>query len=64
MTEQKPKVRYDIGLLTSFCEDNNIKLEELEITDEKININTVIKGLCNTDNCDNLFSKKFGQLLK
>ena len=55
-------MKYDYNTLVDFCKENNIIL-----CDDYSNIilrrDTQIKGICKTENCDNLFTKGFRALL-
>ena len=55
-------MKYDYNTLVDFCKENNIIL-----CDDYSNIilkrETQIKGICKTENCDNLFTKGFRALL-
>ncbi len=53
-------MKYDIELLNKYCLNNNLKLTK-EYT--KINRENLIEGICQTDRCNSIFSKKFRQLI-
>jgi hypothetical protein len=57
------KVKYDINILTQFCDDNNILLTD-DYSNQFINRDTIIEGVCKNSDCENIFSKPFRQLLK
>lgn len=57
------KVKYDVDMLSDFCNENNILLID-DYSEQFINRDTVIKGVCLVEECDNMFSKPFRQLLK
>ena len=57
------KVKYDINILTEFCNENNIILTD-DYSDKFINRDTIIQGICLHFNCKNNFIKPFRQLLK
>ncbi len=52
---------FNVEKLNNYCEENNIILNE---SYNYTNRNTVIKGKCNSINCDNNFTKSFRQLIK
>jgi len=57
------KVKYDINILTEFCNENNIILTD-DYSDKFINRDTIIEGICLHSACENIFIKPFRQLLK
>jgi hypothetical protein len=57
------KVKYDINVLDNFCNENNILLTD-DYSNKLVNRDTIIEGICNNYNCENIFSKPFRQLLK
>jgi hypothetical protein len=57
------KVKYDINMLTNFCEKNNILLTD-DYSNQFINRDTIIQGICLQSSCENIFTKTFRQLLK
>ena len=59
----KSLVKYDINVLDHFCNENNILLTD-DYSNNLINRNTIIEGICKNYNCKNIFSKPFRQLLK
>ena len=59
----KSKVKYDVNMLYNFCNDNNILLSN-DYSNNLINRNTIIEGICKNLDCENIFSKPFRELLK
>lgn len=57
------KVKWDINKLIEFCDNNNIILLE-DYSNEFINRDSIIKGLCKTSCCENIFEKTFREILK
>jgi len=57
------KVKYDINVLTQFCDENNILLID-DYSSQIVNRDTIIEGICKNTNCENIFSKPLRQLLK
>jgi len=57
MTQRAPKIRYNLELLTKFCNENHITLSEVYV--ENITRETEISGKCLTQGCGNIFKKKF-----
>jgi len=57
------KVKYDVNVLDNFCNENNILLVN-DYSNKLVNRDTIIEGICNNCNCENIFSKPFRQLLK
>jgi hypothetical protein len=57
------KVKYDINVLDKFCNENTILLVN-DYSNKLVNRDTIIEGICNNYNCENIFSKPFRQLLK
>lgn len=55
------KIKYNIDMLNSFCNNNNIILDCIP---ENINCNTKIKSKCIKDDCSNIYEKKFHLLFK
>jgi hypothetical protein len=56
-------VKYDVNMLNAFCNENNILLTE-DYSNQFINRNSIIEGMCKTIDCENVFSKPFRELLK
>jgi hypothetical protein len=54
---------YNNETLNKYCLDNNIKLLE-DYSQLKINRDNYIKGMCNTENCNEYIDKTFRQLVK
>ena len=54
-------VKYNLELLTTFCNDNHITLLN-NYSEEVVNRKTRINGKCLTKNCINIFDKTFRQL--
>lgn len=57
------KVKYDVNMLNTFCDENNILLTH-DYSTQFINRDSVIEGICKNNKCENIFSKSFRQLLK
>jgi hypothetical protein len=57
------KVKYDIHMLIDFCNTNNIILLD-DYSEQFINRDTNIEGICLNEGCENNFIKPFRQLLK
>lgn len=57
------KVKYDIHMLIDFCNTNNIILLD-DYSEQFINRDTNIEGICLHEGCENNFIKPFRQLLK
>ncbi len=60
MAERK---KYDFELLQNYCNENNVVLLE-DYSCKYITRNTIIKGKCVYNNCNNEFEKNFRQLEK
>ena len=60
---RQSKVKYDINILTDFCNKNNIVLTN-NYSAHIINRDTIIEGVCLQYNCKNNFTKSFRQLLR
>lgn len=58
----EPKTNYTIELLTDFCSENNIFLNN-NYSNIQITRDTKISGKCLTSNCNNDFNKIFRQLI-
>ena len=56
-------MKYDYNTLLDFCKEHNIYLCE-DYSNLILKRETQIKGICETTNCDNLFTKGFRALLK
>ena len=56
------KVKYDVNILTQFCDENNILLTD-DYSNKFVNRDTIIEGICKNE-CENIFSKPFRELLK
>lgn len=56
-------VKYDINILTDFCNENNILLTE-DYSSQFINRDSEIQGICLNNECQNIFNKRFRELLK
>ena len=54
---------YNNETLYKYCNDNNINLSE-DYSQIKIKRDSYIKGLCNTENCNEIINKSFRQLVK
>jgi len=54
---------YNNETLYKYCDDNNINLSE-DYSQIKINRDSYIKGLCSTENCNEIINKSFRQLVK
>jgi len=59
----KLKCKYNLSYLIEFCKENNIILND-EYTSQDINRDTIIKGICLTDDCNNNFNRPFRELIK
>ena len=57
------KVKYDIDMLIDFCNQHQIILIR-DYSNDFINRDTIIEGICLNENCENIFIKPFRQLLK
>jgi hypothetical protein len=57
------RVKYDIQRLENYCNENNLTLTA-DYKDVFLTQNTLIKGKCIYNNCNNNFEKKFRELLK
>jgi hypothetical protein len=57
------KVKYDLNMLGKFCDENNILLID-DYCEKFINRDSIIKGICLVDDCNNIFCKPFRELLK
>jgi len=57
------KMKYDYNTLVDFCKENNIILCD-DYSNTNLNRETQIKGICKTENCDNIFTKGFRALLQ
>lgn len=60
---REAKVKYDVNILTQFCDENNILLTD-DYSNKFVNRDTIIEGICKNSDCENIFSKPFRQLLK
>jgi len=60
---KESKVKYDNDMLVEFCDKNNILLTE-DYTNQFVNRDTIIEGICLDNECENNFRKPFRQLLK
>ena len=56
-------MKYDYQTLTDFCEKHNIVLCE-DYSNITLNRETFISGICETENCNNKFTKGYRALLK
>ena len=57
------KVKYNIDILINFCNENKIILID-DYSNIFVNRDTIIKGLCISSCCENIFNKPFRQLIK
>lgn len=57
------KVKFDLTMLKQVCDDKNILLID-DYSNIFVNRDTIIKGICLTTVCKNIFEKPFRQLLK
>ena len=55
-------MKYNYNILIDFCKEHNIVLCE-DYSNVVLKRETFIKGICETNNCDNLFTKGFRALL-
>jgi hypothetical protein len=53
---------YNLETLNEYCNNNNIHLTS-NYSNSKINRETYISGFCLTNNCNNIFNKKYRQLI-
>lgn len=60
--QYKLKCKYNLDYLITFCNENNITLNE-DYTNN-INRDTLIEGICITTNCNAHFSRTFRELIK
>ena len=60
---RESKVKYDINVLNTFCDEHNLLLID-DYSNTFINRDSIIKGMCKSFNCENIFSKSFRELLK
>jgi len=60
---REQKCKYDYKMLIEFCQENKIILTE-DYSSIFVNRDTVIKGKCKTENCNDIFQKSFRMLLK
>lgn len=56
-------VKYDINMLNIFCDENDILLIH-DYSNQFINRNSIIEGMCKNLDCENVFNKPFRELLK
>ena len=63
--KQKYKLncKYNLTYLIEFCNENSIILND-DYTSQFINRDTVIKGICLTEDCNNNFNRPFRELIK
>jgi hypothetical protein len=59
----KSFLKNDVTVLNNFCSENNILLTD-DYQNISVNRDTVIEGMCITQNCDNKFSRTLRELLK
>lgn len=59
----KLKCKYNLSYLIEFCNKNRIILND-DYTSKNINRDTIIRGICLTEDCNNNFNKPFRELLK
>ena len=59
----KLNCKYNLTYLIEFCNKNSIILND-DYTNQFINRDTVIKGICLTEDCNNNFNKPFRELIK
>jgi hypothetical protein len=60
---RESKVKYDINMLNTFCDEHNILLID-DYSNKFINRDAIIEGMCKNGECENMFSKPFRELLK
>ena len=51
-------IKYTKELLDSYCQENNIVLIK-DYSNEKMNRETIIRGKCLTNDCENIFENHF-----
>jgi hypothetical protein len=61
--QYKLKCKYNLDYLITFCNENNITLNE-DYTNKFINRDTIIEGICITTDCNAQFSRTFRELIK
>ena len=52
-------MRYNLDLLNSFCNENQIILSRIYSLTDKLNKNSRIEGYCKSENCNEIFNKTF-----
>lgn len=57
-------MRYNLDLLNSFCNENQIVLSQTYSLTDKLAAKSRIEGYCKTENCNELFDKSFENLMK
>ena len=57
------RINYNLDLLINFCNDNNIIISK-DYSNQKMNRETIIRGKCLTNDCENIFEKTFRRLLE
>jgi hypothetical protein len=57
------KCKYNVEYLEAYCKENNITLTN-NYTNERINRDTYIQGICITPDCNNEFNRSFRELIK
>ena len=57
------RFRYDFTLLDNYCKENNVTLLE-DYSEMSLTKNSIIKGNCIYENCNNFFEKKLEYLTK
>ena len=60
---RESKVKYDVNILNEFCDENNILLID-DYSNQFVNRDTIIEGICKNYDCENIFTKPFRELLK
>jgi hypothetical protein len=56
-------VKCDVNMLMDFCDKNNLILLD-DYSNQFINRNSLIEGICKHNDCENIFRKPFRELLK
>jgi len=56
------KQQYNYEYLVNFCKEHNVELIH-DCSNEKITRDTIVKGKCKGENCNDVFEKKFRQLV-
>jgi len=60
---RESSVKCDVNMLMDFCDKNDILLLD-DYSNQFINRNSIIEGICKNTDCENIFRKSFRELLK